>query len=164
MCRWRYWRVLTLLAPLGVAILACGSGGNSDSSPNPDAGPYRYTLGSGSTISTSDGDWEELRGTILASLLDLGPNYIFAVKIERLDLRSPSFVITGSEGQIIARTTFALEVSAPVEINGEVAELDGINPLDTYYEPGRIRKVPKEFRGVVLRVDEDVTLTLYASR
>ena len=153
-----------MLAPLALLVLACGS--DSGTPPNDDSSEQRYefTLQSGSTISTPDGDAEPLTGRITTSVLDLCCNNLFALRMERLSLRSPSFVIEGTEGIMVARTIPALQVSAPVEINGQNVQLTGGGALSTYFEGGRLEEIPKRFRGVILRTDDDVKLTLYASR
>ena len=156
--------IIGMLAPLAFVVLACGS--DSGSSPNDDPSQQRYefTLQSGSTISTSDGDEEPLTGRIATSVLDLCCNNLFALRIERLSLRSPSFVIEGTGGIMVARIIPALQVSAPVEINGQNVQLTGGGTLSTYFEGGRLEEIPKRFRGVILRTDDDVKLTIFASR
>ena len=157
-----YW-IVVLLVLLAFAPLSCGSSSDSDSDGS-SAGRYRFVLQSESTISTSDGDEEELQGSFTVSTLDLCCNYYFALRIEALDLRSKSFLIAGMEGVIVARTILTLGVSAPVEMNGQDAQLTGGGGPSTYFEGGRLEQIPKRFRGVILRTDDDVKLTIFASR
>jgi hypothetical protein len=125
-----------LLASLALVVLACGS--DSGSPPNDDSSQQRYefTLQSGSTISTPGGDEERLTGHITTSVFDLCCNYYFALRIEALDLQSKSFQIAGTQGDMVARTIGTLGVSAPVEINGQKAQLTGGGGVSTYSREG----------------------------
>ena len=157
-------RVVAMLAALAFVVLSCGS--DSGSSPNDDPSQQRYafTLQDGSTISTPDGNEEPLSGRITTAVRDLCCNVHFGLSIERLSLRSRSFAIEGTEGAMDARLVEGLRVSAPVDINGQRTQLTGGGGLSTYFEGGRLEQIPKRFRGVILRTDDDIKLTLYASR